>query len=336
MLQQNETLDRDIRNLQTTFNQILTSGTHYLTQEITSHVQLINNALDNIKLDHEFRRSSKNWSKQFDANEMQTDRAYVQQIIRQGEDLIRELNTYLHTTTVQNKEENQLRELHSWACDSLKNYLNNLQPFASGSYARLDNIAHHLGVTDRYTGYRHNLTRSGNQPLNVHTVWADRKLPRVGTAGRHQSTPDWKQSVHAYRHYGPSVTTTSNPLTANHNQKLLGYLQTKAQPSTELRRPTTTPNFMSRSMISESDLDREVRKAGINLIYPGKTEFMDRYTKPAELPISPFTINPQPDFSLPGRPLARLVPDSFNSEYTRSYVFPDATKVEKFPWLRSW
>ena len=81
---------------------------------------------------------------------------------------------------------------------------------------------------------------------------------------------------------------------------------------------------------------------------------MDRFTKPGELPYSPFTVNPQPDFTLTGRPLARLVPDSFNSEYSRryvylkeslflffqfilfSFVFPDATKVEKFPWLRSW
>lgn len=73
-------------------------------------------------------------------------------------------------------------------------------------------------------------------------------------------------------------------------------------------------------MISESDLNREVRKAGINLTFPGQTEFMDRYTKPDELPYSPFIINPQPNFGITGRPLARLVPDSFNSEYTRRYI----------------
>ena len=124
--------------------------------------------------------------------------------------------------------------------------------------------------------------------------------------------------------------------------------------SVEAKRPTTTPNFASRSMIYESEHDREVRKAGINVTYPGQTEFMDRYKKPGDIPYSPFQINPQPDFTLPGRPLARLVPDSFNSEYTRryisvvcslrfpiiihsfSYVFPDSSKVEKFPWLRSW
>ncbi len=74
---------------------------------------------------------------------------------------------------------------------------------------------------------------------------------------------------------------------------------------------------MSRSLIYENDLNKEIRKAGINLTFPGQTEFIERYKKPEDLSYSPFIINPQPDYTLPGRPLARLVPDSFNSEYTR-------------------
>jgi hypothetical protein len=85
---------------------------------------------------------------------------------------------------------------------------------------------------------------------------------------------------------------------------------------------------------------------------------MERYQKPQELPYSSFTINPKPDYTLPGRPLARLVPESYPSEYAHrsvrsivvhwlvfilymfypilfSYTFPDASKIEKFPWLRS-
>ncbi|CAF3768536.1 unnamed protein product, partial [Rotaria sp. Silwood1] len=259
----------------------------------------------------------------------------IEQLIAQGHNLTQELNTCLHTTTVKNKEENQIRELNSWTCNTLIDYLQALQPYASGSYARLDNIAHHLGVTDRYIGYRHNLTRSGNQPLNVHTVWADRKLPRSKTFNQQSSTPDWKAWVHAYRHYGPSAAaaaaTTTTTTTSNNNQKLLGYLQT-----TESNPSNTKSNFYSQSFIyNNNDYNNEIRKAGINLTFPGETEFMDRYKKPEELPYSSFTINPQPDYTLPGRPLARVIPDSFNSEYTRSYVFPDSSKIEKFPWLRS-
>jgi hypothetical protein len=89
----------------------------------------------------------------------------------------------------------------------------------------------------------------------------------------------------------------------------------------ESKRPSTTPNFLSRSAVYESDHNQAIRKAGINLTFPGETEFMERYKKPEELPYSPFVINPQPDFTLTGRPLARLIPDSFQSEYTRRYVY---------------
>jgi hypothetical protein len=53
-------------------------------------------------------------------------------------------------------------------------------------------MAHHLGVTDRFVGYRNNLTRYGNQPVNVHTIWSDRKLPP-------SSTPDWKDWTRAFQ-----------------------------------------------------------------------------------------------------------------------------------------
>lgn len=69
-----ETLESNIKHLQQDFNHILTSGCHYYTQEITNHIKHINNALDNIKLDYEFQRGSKQWSKQFDANDKQLNR----------------------------------------------------------------------------------------------------------------------------------------------------------------------------------------------------------------------------------------------------------------------
>ena len=66
----NETLEKDIKNLQLNFTRILTSGYHYNTPDLINHIQHINNALDNIKLDYEFQQRSKNWVKQFDSNTM--------------------------------------------------------------------------------------------------------------------------------------------------------------------------------------------------------------------------------------------------------------------------
>ena len=88
-----------------------------------------------------------------------------------------------------------------------------------------------------------------------------------------------------------------------------------------MKRPRSSPGFASRSLVYDSDYVNEIRKAGINLTFPGETEFMDRYKKPEELQYSPFIINPQPDFTLPGRPSARLIPDPFNTEYTRRYIY---------------
>ncbi len=65
-----ETLEKDIKNVQLNFTQILTSGCYYNTSEIINHIKHINNAFDNIKLDYEFQRGSKNWAKQCDPNEM--------------------------------------------------------------------------------------------------------------------------------------------------------------------------------------------------------------------------------------------------------------------------
>jgi hypothetical protein len=73
MSHRREALEQDIKSLQSSFNEILTSGHHYFTQELAAHIKHINNALDNIKLDHEFQRGSKNWTKQFDANEIQSN-----------------------------------------------------------------------------------------------------------------------------------------------------------------------------------------------------------------------------------------------------------------------
>jgi hypothetical protein len=67
-------LEQDIKSLQSSLNEFRTSNHYYCTQELTNHIQHINNALDNIKLDQEFQRESKNWIKQFDVNSIQQNR----------------------------------------------------------------------------------------------------------------------------------------------------------------------------------------------------------------------------------------------------------------------
>ncbi len=61
---------------------------------------------------------------------------------------------------------------------------------------------------------------------------------------------------------------------------------------------------------------------------------MDRYTKPKDPSYSPSLAVAQPDYTSIGRPLTHLVTKSSFSEYTNRYTFPDASKIERYPWLR--
>ncbi|CAF0837203.1 unnamed protein product [Didymodactylos carnosus] len=225
----NITFDNSVKNLQNEFLTFISSGYYYFTQDICDQIKNINSALDNIKLDHELQSGSKQWAKQFDPEQLKYNERGINDLISKGHDLIGQFQMCLHKDLIQTKEENQLRELNSWAHGAVLQYLQAIHPYAMSSYSRLDNLAHHLGVTDRYIGYRNNLTRGAANIFDTHFTWADRKLPGLKTAG--QLTPDWRHWVHAFKHYSPPSLTQStqfgNVQRSNSmygNQKTLGYL----------------------------------------------------------------------------------------------------------------
>ena len=127
-------------------------------------------------------------------------------------------------------------------------------------------------------------------------------MPRATTAAQQQqpSTPDWKHSVHAYRRtcegqrllerhqfaspfplwsldYGQSAGNAAQSSSVgsptNNQHKLLGYMQPALQRGgsfAEPQRPMTTSNYLSQSGPYDRDHSTEVRKAGINLDFPGR------------------------------------------------------------------
>ncbi|CAF2034134.1 unnamed protein product [Rotaria magnacalcarata] len=316
-------LDKDIQNLQSNFTQILTSDCHYTTSEIINHIKLINNALDNIKLDYEFQRASKSLAKQFNSDEMKFNETNLKELVTKGSELAQQLNIKLHSVALKKKEHNQIREIHNWACDSLLEYLQSLSPHASGSYSRLDNIAHHLGVTDRYVGYRNNLTRYVKQPIDIHKIWTDRKLPET-------TTPDWKDWAYSFQHNGSSPNL--------HQQSSIDKQQFSEPIGTPLPADTgpfnTRKPIKSRSFIYASDYNTHLIKAGINLNYPGGTETAHRFAKLKELSRSPSLAVAQADYTSLGRPLSYLISEPAPTEYSKSYTFPDSSKIERYPYLR--
>ena len=47
-------------------------------------------------------------------------------------------------------------------------------PFTHGAADRIKQFGDHIGVTDRYTGYRNNLTRGTREPFKLGTSWMDK------------------------------------------------------------------------------------------------------------------------------------------------------------------
>lgn len=47
-------------------------------------------------------------------------------------------------------------------------------PFTCGAADRIRQFGDHIGVTDRYTGYRNNLTRGTREPFKMGTSWMDK------------------------------------------------------------------------------------------------------------------------------------------------------------------
>ncbi|CAF4720800.1 unnamed protein product, partial [Rotaria sp. Silwood2] len=93
-------------------------------------------------------------------------------------------------------------------------------------------------------------------------------------------------------------------------------------------------NITSQSFVYATDHNTHLSKAGMNINYPGKTESAISYVKPEEPSYSLSLPIAQPDYTSVGRPLTHLVPGSTATEYIQSYTFPDAEKVERYPWLR--
>jgi len=46
-------------------------------------------------------------------------------------------------------------------------------PFVHNSVRRIQHFCDHVGVTDRYTGYRNNLNRGNRDPLRLGYSWLD-------------------------------------------------------------------------------------------------------------------------------------------------------------------
>ncbi|GFO27240.1 hypothetical protein PoB_005374500 [Plakobranchus ocellatus] len=155
---------------------ILMSGNYYITEEIARELSVINNALEHLSLDGTFLSTSADWQNKpgnFAPNQITGHMSGAMCAINQVGNKLAELKGRLGTRVVQEKQENELRELHQWAVSSLKNSQKELEPYTFDAADRIKQFGDTIGVTDRYTGYRQNLTRGSRDPFKMQPTWME-------------------------------------------------------------------------------------------------------------------------------------------------------------------
>lgn len=58
----------------------------------------------------------------------------------------------------------------------MSSFYQDMAPFTVGAADRVKQFGDHIGVTDRYTGYRNNLTRGTREPFKLGVSWMDKDI----------------------------------------------------------------------------------------------------------------------------------------------------------------
>ena len=76
---------------------------------------------------------------------------------------------------------------------------------------------------------------------------------------------------------------------------------------------------------------------GMSPVFPDRSETAYSFQKPKEAAyINGFTMNPQPNMNIFSRPFAKTTIEPRYTEYQLKFKMPDASKMERLPWLRKW
>jgi len=313
---------------------VLQSGNFYVTEEIARELSQINNALEHIALDNTFLSTSEDWQKKpgnFTTRQAAEQMSGALSAVNQVGNSLYEYKSKLANRNVLGKQENELREMHQWAITSLKCCQQDMEPFTANASDRIKQFGDAMGVTDRYTGYRANLTRGTRDPFKMETKWVDPsgELGLMNSLTR--SNTSYRTIDSVYPKAGGATARGAAGGNIMDEVRAINSLNASAacdrQDRLASQRPTSSAPY-ERMCVQE--------QAGINTTFPGRTEYMQRFKAPAtDEPTCDFRINPSPNFAIYGRPMqtAGYVP-SF-TEYQTRYDWPEAEKIEKTPWLRN-
>jgi len=338
---------------------ICNSGKYYVTEELGQQFNVLANGLDHIKLDGYLMSTSADWQKGFDSSQIQAHAANTTGAIESLGATLYDYKSKMGNTSISQCQENEIRERHHWASQNLRNAEKQLTSYTHGAADRIKQFGNHIGVTDRYTGYRNNLTRGSREPFKLGVSWADggvkggqlfssfnrshtfngmptqRSVQSASPASvRFGVTQPRKMDTKGYQTidsiYPRSNTMIADDIATSRSQPL----QSLKTANTFNAGVTRSANFLSSARGHKNLCVQE--QAGINMTFPGRTEYMTRYkSPPMDIETSHFTINPTPNFKLHGRPLGLTGYDSNSTEYQVRYEWPDGNRIVKLPWRRN-
>jgi len=298
------------RNLQ----DVRSSGQFYVTHELDREMDRIGNGVNHMKLDSDFIDSSTEWGKRFDGNALNREKAESAAKMSQGSSFMGQYRGNFDVPKVKFMEENQVREMHHWAGQNLNGVKNELHPYAKSAQGRINQFCDYIGVTDRYTGYRHNLTRGSRDPTKLGMAWLNPG----------QQSPYERSLTSGDKPAGQVYLPASLPKRRINSHNVSMSVDSLNPVHSNVMRTQTAP-------LTKSIQER----CGINTTFPGITEYMKRYNQ-KQLPdkVTDYRINPTPDFSIYGRPSAKLEWCPNPTEYQTRYEWPECSKIVKKPWLR--
>ena len=303
---------------------VLSSGNYYVTPELQRELSSIQNGLDHLNLDSNILNSSTGWRKSLSASAAGHSNGGLQQALGHAAGVISGVKNKLDKKNVSQMQENQIREAHHQAMQDLINLKEGIQPYSARAHCRVNQFSDHIGVSDRYTGYRSNLTRGSRDPFKLDSYWMrelNKQRVKFDDTGINRGLKAPQRST--YSQYQTSQRAAAL------NKSSIESTVAQSQPA--VYRPHTVPTMMSRPLPTKS-----IQEAcGINTTYPGRTEYMTRYKRPTlNKATSDFIINPIPDYLIYGRPIAKMVYEPGSTEYQNRYEWPDGRKIIKLPWLR--
>ncbi|XP_041361743.1 uncharacterized protein LOC121377723 [Gigantopelta aegis] len=343
---------REIDSVRNDIQDILCSGNYYCNDELAREMTKINNGLNHLRLNesldcmpkHRYHGKINNTSG----------------LVDKVSGYLYEYRQKMHGQNVKGKQENEIREQHQWAMANLKSIQQEMDQHATNARNRISEFGDIIGVTDRFTGYRNNLL---SRPDAFVPNWTTRSQTTTGFPGRESfrgravrmSVPLIGGTVHDDITFGsvrPCSMQYKGYRTIDSLYPRRTVLQRRGDPCySRTIDDVKTINLMNSQswspngggtgngslMRNDPTLAKTPQEmAGINMVFPGKTEYMLRYNRPlTDMPTCDFTVNPKPDYSLYGRTLGKPDPDCpKTTEYQVRYEWPDGRRLVKFPWLR--